>query len=291
MLIEKSIATGEDTVPFRRSAWRLLADDPKTLFGWWWSSVGGGNPAGLLFTVAFFVFLFSAFTRSSSAMISASFLFLTSSALARFGPHPKLETPALETPAGTTRTEAIYCGSNGRQIGRDIVDLSTIEGWLYAEGKRSTFALRPTDVEAIRWAADLGCTLDLIDGGAIQLTGLVTDEKADLEVWHQSAENPAGASVFPPARVHVQEFARQASWCMLSVVTFPLLAASNLLQVDRAVQGMILSTLSTFFLFATIATLIGLARLVHCNQQAKEEEARVEILGEGTEMLKTVMDR
>ena len=156
---------------------------------------------------------------------------------------PLLPDPA---PEGQFRVSVEY-RRDGIVTGRDEMALTTVDGWLHAEGVRSYFALRPEDVRRLKIDSTTQVDLSrrarfvLSDGGEIWLSRI--DDLADVALsrWHRPRESMAGEPTFPPARVHPQELARWTSWmamglvCMFLSLGLRLLFGSSLAEMTSYV--------------------------------------------------------
>lgn len=182
---------------YRRAEWRRRADDPKGLLGWWWN--GFWREGGLFFLqlLALILLFVGAGTNARWTPLTFLALGVTSILAKKFTARSDTSILLPEASAESFRSSVIY-RQEGISLGSDFLSLSFVDGWLYAEGLRSTFALRAQDVSDLSGKFDLGCVLTLIDGSRIDLRSPEDRERRALEAWHEAQAQPEGESTFPP---------------------------------------------------------------------------------------------
>lgn len=208
----------------RRAEWRMRADDPKSLLGWWWRAALEGEISGL-----------SAFGLLSGALLMKvePLLGLIPAAAAltvdflgrRYHRSSQLDSMLDDPPPAYRCLTGIEYWRQGTRIGSDVMALSFTEGWLYAEGVRSTFAVRASDIPTLRPPMEHKGTFGLADGTFIVVLNEDEAFRNWLWRWHTQGAVSPGEPIFPPARVHPQEVAKKAALTMsTSIFLFATIA-------------------------------------------------------------------
>lgn len=257
----------------RRSEWRRRADDPKNLLGWWWRGFLAWDwriPIGVAGA------LVSAWASASglpwyvdSLGFGLAFGCFSGTRRRRDALAPLLSEPA---PAGQFRARVAYRREDVL-LGRDSMSLTFVEGWLYAEGTRSTFALRAVDVREMPGRFEVGCALRLTDGSVVSLGGLQDRDRRALEAWHRAGEVPEGKPTFPPAKPRLDEVARWLIWSFGGAGLFLLAGFANSF-FPRSFP--LHQTSFLVGLFGAVAFALGgsrLNRLVAITTRARRQEA------------------
>ena len=203
----------------RRSEWRRRADDPKGPLGWWWRGVVERDrmfwvKVGLTLGLAAMMLMDQ---KAFTAILLIPVLFVSAGLelrRARRRLRALLSDPA---PEGQFLASVAY-RRGGVTTGRDEMALCMVDGWLVAEGVRSSFALRTSDVLRPEASMDGGePSLRLVDGSEIFVSDLNAREKESFRAWLRDRRPIGGGAVFPPARAHPQEIARWWAWIVASV--------------------------------------------------------------------------
>ncbi|RYG39744.1 hypothetical protein EON79_23825, partial [bacterium] len=254
----------------RRSEWQRRADDPKGLFGWWWRIVWGRRFTlfGLApCTVSYFV----ALNGGGWIWLLLSVISLSVVTIWR-GKHEvdelreTLPDPALK---GQFTSYATY-RRDGLITGVDFMAFTVVDGWLVGEGLRSTFALKPTDIEGFGVKSQKGCLIRLTDGSVIDTSAPFHAEWTMLGEWH-AGQVPEGESILPPMRVHPMAMARWASWILFSSLIVPSALAAKFLSGSWESRiGVLTFALA---LFAAVMAWSGrnFLRLVQVDNRARRE--------------------
>ncbi len=204
----------------RRAEWRRRADDPIGLFGWWWRGV---VEAGWPFYILLIPVSFAPIWNHPLFVMLPMWAVIAATWLRRKWT-PDLLGPLLPDPAPPGQVRASVCfRRRGLTTGSDEMALVVVEGWLYAEGVRSHFALRRQDVREMATASDRKGWTKHVDGSEIRLSGIGDPARIVLERWRCRPTLIEGEPTFPPARVHPREFARWQAWSMAGAMIWPVL--------------------------------------------------------------------
>lgn len=247
-------------------------DDPKTLVGWWWRAALEGEISGL----SAVGLLSGAVLMSLQPIVG---LITAGAALAldflgrRFHRSSQLDSMLDDPPPAYRCLTGIEYWRHGTRIGSDVMALSFTEGWLYAEGVRSTFAVRPSDLSNLRTPVERGCTFGLADGTFIRVVNVDLNLRSWLRRWQVEAADVPGEPIFPPSRVHPQELAKKAA---LAISTLILLFITALvcLKLESASDRLVALGVG-LGLFAVSAAWTGtkFMRLRKVDALAQREEA------------------
>ncbi len=258
-----------------RAEWRRRGDDPATALGWWWRGVWERRVL-LLALLPFAVC--GAIGRVGGgwgwfALAAANFAFLmarparASDRLRALLPDPP--------PPGQFRAQVAY-RRDGVTTGRDEMALTVVDGWLYAEGLRSHFALRPEDVATTPGKMGEDYALALTDGSKVVLNALEDRDRRALEGWRKYEKRPEGEPTFPPARVHPREVARRGAWLWFSIMVFGLVSPA-MIYLPKGVAKLGIVVLVFGIGFGIMAWVNrGFSRLIQIEEKARDASAEVE---------------
>jgi len=165
----------------------------------------------------------------------------------------------------------------GVRTGKDEMALVVVDGWLYAEGVRSHFALRNTDVREARNALEvLQAKLILDDGSEISSqAGTATSQACGVVQRRRKAEPAEGEPIFPPAQVHPQEMARWAARWMSAPLPFLLMPFARLFSPSEEAYVIILFGILLLILAPAVWSARNLFRLLHIEAEALKEAESV----------------
>ena len=253
----------------RRAEWRRRADDPATLSGWWWRGASHQLSFPLCSGVTMLLIVSGQVGGAVLFLVVALLVGAVQIARSRDSLRPLLPDPP---PQGQFRAWVSY-RRDGLTTGTDEVALVVVDGWLVAEGVRSHFALRPTDVGFSPRLVGDSYALRLTDGSWIAFRGLDERGRRIVKAWREFENDPPGEPTFPPAGPSLPECARAGAWAIagFALITLPSLVATLL----RLGTGFAEIKIGVALLGAAMGCLSGrkINRLLEIQTRSLEREA------------------
>lgn len=216
----------------QRAIWRKRSDDPQSVLGmliadrahYAESPLRAIGCLGLIGTV---VFLFR------GELLPAAISFGITAVLPRLRMRRKsvvdLLTVPLPAPAFPGTVEIT---SDGAMIGWDRGVVTFLDGWLYFEGRRTSFSLSRSDVRqrrqneieldgsGVRFFPD-----DAFSAGPLRESGLQARFAAELDRWYRIDSAVKGISILPPNTLHRSGVVRAWADVVASIFQFAVTGA------------------------------------------------------------------